>query len=101
MKSAKTVHIERLVLHGFRSLDRAQIAEALRLELRHLVAENTPTDSARVHGLDGGEIPVRAGDPVEAIGTQAARRLHQSLGVAAGSGAARVARGGRSRGGGT
>jgi hypothetical protein len=101
MKPTKTLHIERLVLHGFSAGNPAHITEALRIELQRLITENAPTDSARLHRLDGGGIPVRAGDRPEAVGTQAARQLHRSLGAAAGSGTApHVApRGGSSRGG--
>ena len=81
MKPARTLNIERLVLHGFSVRDRAPIVDAFRTELQRLFAENAPQASAHMNRIDAGEIAARPGDRPERAGMQAAQRLYHSLGI--------------------
>jgi hypothetical protein len=89
------LHIDELVLHGFRPADRYAIAAAIGRELdRMLGAEGLP--AALVQGdrgvngidayrLDAGSFAVPHDAAPEAVGVQVARAVHRGLAAAAGS----------------
>jgi hypothetical protein len=71
------IHIDRLVLRGFRTEDRHSIAAGLQTELAQTWCERRPTprggeDLAR---LRVGTVSVRHGDSPEAIGASVARGI--------------------------
>lgn len=78
-----TMHIERLVLHGFAPGERAQIGAAVEAELTRLFAEQglPPglSEGGTIEQLDGGAFTRPAGMPAHATGTHIAQTLYGSL----------------------
>lgn len=77
------LHIEELVLHGFRSGDRFHIGDALERELAQLLGkQGLPVllqQQSFVDRLDAGTFKVTSGTKPRGIGTQLAQSLHQRL----------------------
>jgi hypothetical protein len=77
------LHIEKLVLHGFAPGDRHRIAEAVKVKLAQLLAEQgVPSSLAQGGELargDGGSFDVASGSSAEAVGGQVARTLYGGL----------------------
>jgi len=90
------LHIDELVLHGFRPADRYAIAAAIERELGRLFTEGgvPPTllergqteGSLTTYRLDAGSFDVPHDATADAIGVQVARRIQRSLGGASGTG---------------
>ena len=84
-KSRRTLslHIEELVLHGFRSIDGDRIGEATQRELARLfVQQGVPRSLASrttVDLLDGGALKIASASAPEPIGTQLARAIYGAL----------------------
>ena len=77
------LHIEELVLHGFASGDRYDIADAVHRELGRLFAGNQSApalrQSADIARVDAGAFEVAPGSKGEAVGAQVAQALHGGL----------------------
>lgn len=84
MKNDIEIHIERLMLHGFRPSERDRIGGAVRSELLRLLGEEGLTDKfdAPVHieRLDAGSFISAPQSGPEKAGSEIARRVHESLG---------------------
>ncbi|HLZ34043.1 MAG TPA: hypothetical protein VKP13_08490 [Nitrospira sp.] len=78
-----SLHIGKLVLHGFESGDRYRIGEAMQRELARLIAmEGVPPLLARggeIARLDGGAFKVAPGARADAIGSQIAHAVYGGL----------------------
>jgi hypothetical protein len=77
------LHIQDLVLHGFGSIDRYRIGEAMEHELARLFsAQGAPrslSGPTAVDLLDAGVIKIDSGAAPEPIGIQLARAIHETL----------------------
>ena len=77
------LHIEELVLHGFRSGDRFYVGDAMERELAQLLGKQGLPALLRqqsfVERLDAGTFKVTPGTKPRGIGTQLAQSLHQRL----------------------
>lgn len=77
------LHIEELVLHGFRSGDRFHIGDALERELVRLLGKQDLPALLRqqsfVERLDAGTFKVTPGTKPRGIGAQLAQSVHQRL----------------------
>lgn len=77
------VHIDSLVLRGFRHDDRHAIAEGLQAELTRLFAEpstaNRLANTGDVSRLTIGNVDVTQGTNPEGVGTQTARGIARGL----------------------
>ncbi|MCC6444418.1 MAG: hypothetical protein IT210_13315 [Armatimonadetes bacterium] len=78
------IHIEELVLHGFRPGDRHRISESIARELERLLAERgvppSLAQSADIPHLDAGTVAADAGSPPEAVGYRVAATLYGGFG---------------------
>lgn len=83
------VHIDTLVLKGFRHEDRHALAEGLRQELGRLFAE--PDASRHLDAQDGvsrlkiGAVRIGLGAKPAAVGVQAAQGIARGIGLGVGS----------------
>ncbi len=79
------LHIEELVLHGFKPQDRAAIGEAVQRELTRLFTEGGLHSSLhrehQVSRLDSGTFQVKQGSNAAAIGTQIAQKVYGGMKV--------------------
>jgi hypothetical protein len=79
------LHIEELVLHGFKQDDRYRISEAVERELGRLFAEqNVPqllSEGGDVYRLDGGEFNLTHGSRPEVIGALVAKAVYGGLNI--------------------
>lgn len=80
-----TLHIDRLVLHGFGAqVDRERIGAAVQRELTRLVAEQGVSPSIDRYGhaahVDGGAFGLAPGAGAESIGASIARGIHAGMG---------------------
>lgn len=77
------LHIEELILHGFKPQDRAAIGEAVQRELTRLFTERGLHSSLhrehQVSRLDGGTFHVKQGSNAAAIGTQIAQKVYGGI----------------------
>lgn len=77
------LHIEELVLDGFSSRDKNQLASVVRQELQHLLSRgDIPRRLVRsgdIPQLDGGTIQMEPKSTVESKGIKIARNLHGGL----------------------
>ncbi len=77
------LHIEELVLHGFKLEDRSAIGEAVQRELTRLFTERGLHSSLQkdreVTRLDGGTFQVKQGSNATAIGTQIAQKVYGGM----------------------
>ena len=77
------LHIDELIVHGFPTTDRAQIAAAVERELARLLAERgVPSgwaQGADVAQLDSGSFQVVQGAPADAVGAQVAQAIYGGL----------------------
>jgi hypothetical protein len=77
------LHIEELVLHGFKSEDRAAIGEAVQRELTRLFTEGGLHSSLhrehQVSRLDGGTFNVKHASNPATIGTQIAQQVYGGM----------------------
>jgi hypothetical protein len=77
------LHIEELVLHGFKSEDRAAIGEAVQRELTRLFTEQGVDPSLGNHHqvahLDGGTFRVKQDSNIATIGTQIAQQVYGGM----------------------
>ncbi len=75
------VHIERLVLHGFKRGDRHRIGAALERELGRLLARESVGGSARpeVAAVDAGSFRLGSADRPGAIGARIAKSVHRGI----------------------
>lgn len=77
------LHIEKLVLDGFRPGDRYRIGEAIELELVRLFVEQGVASSLAQGGemvpLDAGTFDLPVGASADAIGSRLARAIYQGL----------------------
>jgi len=84
MKPNIELHIEELILRGFRNEDRYRITAAVEAELSRLLAEQgitTPLEASLERSrIDGGTFKVAHDTPVEAVGTHIARNVYGGLG---------------------
>lgn len=77
------VHIDHLVLRGFRHEDRHAIADGLRQELARWLAE--PASAARLANLSGvsrlklGKVHIERGTRARQVGMEAARGIARGL----------------------
>ena len=77
------VHIDSLVLKGFRHEDRHALAAGLQAEIARLFAE--PDTAARLVNIDGtsrlraGKVPVGHDAKPRSVGTQTARAIARSI----------------------
>jgi hypothetical protein len=74
------VRIEELVLHGFSSVDRHAIGDAVERQLAAQIAEHgsvTPLSAGRV---DAGEFAAPAGLGADALGSRVAEHVGKALG---------------------
>jgi hypothetical protein len=80
------LHVEELVLEGFRPEDRGRIAMAMERELRRLLADHgVPPAILRFKGesvgwLDGGSFEIAEGSRPEALGHQVAHAVYRGMG---------------------
>jgi hypothetical protein len=83
--SGLDLHIDELVLHGFRPGDRYAIAASLERELSRLfLDEGVPPDlGGDRFRKDAGAFDVPHGATPDAVGIQVARAIHRSLGGSA------------------
>lgn len=76
--------IDELVLHGFQYGDRFAIGDAIKSELKRLIAERGLPPSLIKRGdlshLDAGGLNVSAGSRPEAIGANVARSIYGGFG---------------------
>ena len=74
------LHIEQLVLHGFRPNDRYRIGKAVELELTRLFTEQGISYSMSKGGeftrLDSGTFNIAPSSKAEAIGSQVAQSVY-------------------------
>jgi len=84
MKQSVSVHIEKLVLHGYPSADRRRIAAAVEQELARLIREQSvsqlPRNPVSLDSVNAGTIRLRATSTAEATGTGIGGAIYQSLG---------------------
>ncbi len=74
------VHIEELVLEGFKSGDENRIAGAVEHELTRQLAENgIPHSLTDIDHFDGGDFQAYAGSGQELIGRRVARAIYRGL----------------------
>lgn len=77
------LHIEQLVLHGFRHSARYSIGKAVELELTRLLTERNVSPSLTKGGdfsrLDGGTINIAPSSKSDAIGTQVAQSVYENM----------------------
>jgi hypothetical protein len=77
------LHIEELVLYGFKSEDRAAIGDAVQRELTRLFTEGGPHFSLQrkhqVSRLDGGTFNVKEGSNPATIGTHIAQQVYGGM----------------------
>jgi hypothetical protein len=86
MKPDIELHIEELVLHGFRPADRYRIVAAVERELARFFSEQDIPPALLVGGasahIDAGAFQLQPGAKPDAIGEQLARSLYKGLGAA-------------------
>jgi hypothetical protein len=77
------LHIDRLILSGFASIDREQLVVAVEQELSRLLAEDGTPAGWSVSGfaahLDGGSFALTPDMSAESIGTQVARAIYGGI----------------------
>lgn len=77
------LHIEQLVLHGFRPNDRYRIGKAVELELTRLFTEQGVLPSLAKDGefarLDGGTFNIALSSKAEVIGSQVAQSVYKNM----------------------
>ena len=77
------LHIEELVLHGFKPADRAAIGQAVQRELTRLFTEGGLHSSLhqehQLSRLDGGTFTVKQGSNPAAIGAQIAQQVYGGM----------------------
>lgn len=85
MKPNIELHIEELVLHGFKSGDRHAITEAVQQELARLFAEQgLPTSlaqSTEIAHITGNQFNVKANAKPRSIGTQVAESVYKGMNI--------------------
>ena len=78
------IHIEKLVLYGFESVNRARLDAALRAELTRLLADGGTPGALGTTGhrpvLDAGPIRAAPDASPEMLGAQIAQAIHGGLG---------------------
>lgn len=85
LKSPPTLHlhIQDLVLHGFGSINRHRIGEAMERELARLFLGQevlrSLANSIAVDFLDGGVLKIESASAPESIGNQLAQAIHGTL----------------------
>lgn len=79
------LHIEELVLHGFKPQDHAAIGEAVQRELTRLFSEGglhaSLQQERQVSRLDGGTFHMQQGSNAAAIGTHIAQKVYGGMKV--------------------
>jgi hypothetical protein len=82
-KQPVDLHIEELVLHGFRPSDGPRIGDAIERALAHLIAEGAgpgwPHHAVSVETIDAGEFPLEVGSGPQAVGTRVAEAVYRGL----------------------
>lgn len=77
------LHIEELVLHGFKPGDRHAISDAVQVELTRLLTEQGVSSSlaqgVEVPRIDGGSFNVKANSKPNAIGTHVAESVYKGM----------------------
>lgn len=77
------LHIEELVLHGFKSSDRGLIGDAVEHELSRLLLERRfPTLGSALDRVNAGTFRASFDTRPAAIGAEIARRVHESISTA-------------------
>ncbi len=83
MRPVIELHIEELVLHGFRPHDRHAIGDALELELTVLLSRPATlaalSDGRELDRLDAGTVQLQAGAGASTIGRQVASAIDGGL----------------------
>jgi hypothetical protein len=81
MKPNVELHIEELVLHGFKPGDRHQIGEAVERELARLLAEQglPQVQDAEVPRLAGGQLHLSPNDNPDTVGRGLAGNIFQGI----------------------
>jgi len=74
------VHIEELVLHGFSSLDRHAVGDAVERELAARIAEQGSVAPLSAGLVDAGEFAAPAGLGAGALGSRVAEHVGRALG---------------------
>lgn len=80
--SAVELHVEELLLQGFASRDRHQIADAMQQELGCLflrLGPPTPIPGGEAAAIDAGSFRVGIGEGPTAVGVQAANAVYECL----------------------
>ena len=77
------LNIDSLILHGFPSTDRAQIAAAVQRELTRLLAErgvppSLAQEASRLQ-IDSGQFQITPGARADAVGRQVAQQIYEGL----------------------
>ena len=77
------LHIEELILYGFKHADRQRIAEALQEELTRLLKENKLPEIFEQQGehphLNGGSLVIHTGERPEAAGAGIGQAVYQGI----------------------
>jgi hypothetical protein len=77
------VHIEELVLHGFKRGDRHRISDALQEELARLFEArgfaSSLRDGALLDQIDGGTVRMNRGASTQEVGIKTAEALHNGM----------------------
>ncbi len=77
------LHIEELILYGFKHADRQRIAEAVQEELTRLLKENKLPEIFERHGehphIHGGPLVIHTGERPEATGGGIGQALYQGI----------------------
>lgn len=74
------VRIEELVLHGFSSLDRHAVGDAVQRELAARIAEEGSVAPLPAGVVDAGEFTAPSGLAADALGTRIAQHIAEALG---------------------
>lgn len=77
------LHIEELILYGFKHADRQRIAEAVQEELTRLLKENKLPEILERQGehahLNGGSFVIRTGERPEAAGAGIGQAVYEGM----------------------
>ena len=74
------LHINKLVLHGFKPADRHRIGDVIERELGQFLAKHgTTAKDAEIPDLNGGEFQLPHGAGAEYVGAQIAKTIHAAV----------------------
>lgn len=82
MRPAVELHIDELVLHGFKPADRRRIGEAVERELTRLLSEHGIdgiSDDVQISRLEGRDITLTPVGRAETTGAEIARSVYGSI----------------------